>query len=158
MSVTITSTDNVKVTFSLKAALMSQFINDMLSDHEHDQNITLSSGIIPFDAETLQLVAEYCEHHKENPPGEIEKPLKNGSLKESVPEWDFNFINIQFEKLKVLATASNFLNIVGLVQLSCAQLCQLIRNLDSNKIRAMFSIENDLSTKEVNEIIANETY
>ena len=43
-------------------------------------------------------VIDYCKYHKDNPPEEIQKPLKSTNLVEcGVSEWDSEYVNIEQE-------------------------------------------------------------
>ena len=48
-------------------------------------------------------VIDYCKYHKDNPPEEIQKPLKSTNLVEcGVSEWDSEYVNIEQEALPVV--------------------------------------------------------
>ena len=43
---------------------------------------------------------EYCNHHQDNPPEEIQKPLRSAQLMEcGVTQWDNEYVNIEQEIL-----------------------------------------------------------
>ena len=77
----------------------------------------------------LAKVIEYCKHHKDNPPADIRKPLKDTNLNNcGVSEWDTEFVNIDHEILFDLVSAANYLDIESLLDLACANVVTMMRH------------------------------
>ena len=51
-----------------------------------------------------------------------------------------------------LITASNYLDIKGLMELTCARVASLIKGKSPEQIRSMFGIENDFTPEEEEKI------
>lgn len=47
----------------------------------------------------LKKVTQYMKYHYENPPKEIDKPLKSASMNEVVSQWDADFVDVEQEIL-----------------------------------------------------------
>ena len=80
-------------------------------------------------------VVEFCEHMKEHPPPEIEKPLSSTDLSQVVDEWHASFVNVDQEMLFEVVMAANYLDIKPLLELSCAKVASLIKGKSVQEIR-----------------------
>jgi S-phase kinase-associated protein 1 len=141
-----------------EAAKMSGLIKDMLEDQaEGDQTIIPVPNVT---GRTLKYVVEYMEHHHNNRPETIEKPLK-GKIDDVISEWDkaFLFTDLvkdhdekQHELLIDVIMAANFLNVKDLLDLTCATVASMIKGKTPEQIRALFNIENDFTPEEEEKI------
>lgn len=141
---------NKQFKVSLEAAKMSLLLRDMLEDSEGKENII---PVPDTSSETLELVLEYMEHHVNHPAKVLERPLKS-SIEELVDKWDYEFLH---EKLHLnsghgllfeVMQAANFLNINGLLDLTCGCVASMTRGKTAEQIREMFKIENDFTANE----------
>ena len=97
---------------------------------------------------------DYCKYHKDNPPEEIQKPLKSTNLVEcGVSEWDSEYVNIEQEAhyavswefselafgevLFELILAANYLDIKSLLDLTCAKVASMIKGKNTEEIRIL---------------------
>ena len=76
---------------------------------------------------------------------EIEKPLKSANMAEVVSEWDATFVAIEQEMLFELILAANYLEIKGLLDITCFAVSEMIKGKTAEQIRAEFNIVNDLN-------------
>jgi S-phase kinase-associated protein 1 len=68
-----------------EVACMSQLVKTMVEDSGADEEIPLPN----VKTAILGKVLDYCKFHKDEPPAEIQKPLKSANLAEcGVREWD----------------------------------------------------------------------
>ncbi len=58
--------------------------------------------------ETLKKVVAYLTYHADNPPKEIEKPLKSVNMNEVVSQWDADFVSVPQETLFELILVGTF--------------------------------------------------
>lgn len=150
---TSTNTDNFKVkvvtsdnkTFEIerKVAFVSKVIENVVQASSPDEVIKLDL----VDGATMEKVLEFCEHYKDEAPLDIEKPLKSELIK-AVPLWDYNFINIPNDELMRLIMAANYMDIVPLSILGCAQIASKIKGRPVEQIRKEFNIVNDFTPEE----------
>jgi len=129
-----------------EVAMMSNLLKSMIDDSGCvDEEIPLpnvKSGI-------LQKVIDFCKHHREQPPDEIQKPLKSNILLEcGVSEWDNDFVSLEQEILFELILAANYLDIKSLLDLTTAKVASLIKGKTPEEIRQQFNIANDFSPEE----------
>ena len=67
-----------------KVACKSNLVKNNFEDLVTEEDIPLPN----VKSVILQKVIEYCEHHRDDDPPEIEKPLKSAFLQEVVNPWD----------------------------------------------------------------------
>ena len=99
-------------------------------------------------ATVLQKVIEFCEHHKEDPMTEIEKPLKSQNMADVVQKWYADFCDIEQVILFELILAANYMDIKPLLDLTCATVASMIKGKTPEEIRTTFHISNDFSPEE----------
>lgn len=141
---------------TLTAARLSETINDMLSTLGCDPKDLNENNAIPVanvDAVMLKKVIEWCEHHETDAKQE-EKAAKEEKQNDEISEWDQNYFKIDAETLSQLIRAANYLNINGLIDLSCKVVANMIKGKTPEQIRQIFNITNDISPEEDQQIIA----
>ncbi|CAE7268978.1 RAD5B [Symbiodinium necroappetens] len=128
-----------------EVATMSTLIKNMVEDSGTDEEIPLPN----VKTAILSKVIDYCKYHKDNPPEEIQKPLKSTNLVEcGVSEWDSEYVNIEQEVLFELILAANYLDIKSLLDLTCAKVASMIKGKNTEEIRKQFNIVNDFTPEE----------
>ena len=128
---------------------MSILIMDMVEDCDATEEIPLPN----VNSATLSLVIDYCNHHKDKPPEEIEKPLKSKNLVEhGVSAWDAKFVDIEQELLFELILAANYMDIKSLLDLTCAKVASMIKGKSPEEIRQTFNIVNDFTPEEESKV------
>lgn len=96
----------------------------------------------------LNRVVQYLRYHQDNPPREIEKPLKSPNMSEVVEQWDADFVDLEQEQLFDLIIAANFLDIEPLLDLTCAKVASLMKGKTPEQIRKALNIQPDLTQEE----------
>jgi S-phase kinase-associated protein 1 len=106
------------------------------------------------DTEELALVHEYMEHHKGVEPPIVERPLKAKIMSENVKDpWDATFIDRLGKDPECaddvirLCTASNYLEILSLLHLSCAKVASLIKGEPLEKMKKLLEMEEEEEAK-----------
>jgi len=138
------SAENEKVTISKKVALMSELVKTMAEGDKEESEIPLPNVKAP----VLKKVTQYMKYHHDNPPKEIDKPLKSASMNEVVSQWDADFVDVDQELLFELILAANYMDIKPLLDLTCAKVASLIKGKTPEQIRKTFSIQNDFTPEE----------
>ena len=135
----IISSELIKVPIKLKAAMISNLIRNYIKDYPNAElylkNIRHSIII---------KIKEYLEHYTHNIPKKIEMPLPNKDFKDCIDEWDYDFINCDTETILELMVAANFLDINSLLYLTSAKIASLIKGKNSEEIRRVLNMENDI--------------
>jgi S-phase kinase-associated protein 1 len=126
-------------------ACMSQLVKNMVEDSGADEEIPLPN----VKTAILGKVLDYCKFHKDEPPAEIQKPLKSANLAEcGVREWDVEYVDVEQEILFELILAANYLDIKALLDLTCAKVASMIKGKTPEEIRKQFNIVNDFTPEE----------
>ena len=91
--------------------------------------------------------------YRDNPPPEIEKPLRSNNLSDVTTPWYSEFVNLDQEILFELILAANYLDIKSLLELSCAKVASSIKSRSIPEIRKYLNIENDFTPEEEAQIM-----
>jgi len=132
----------------LEVAKMSELVKSMIDDNTDDDEEVTEIPLPNVKAQILKKVIEYCQHYKEEPMNEIEKPLKSSEMSEVVQKWYADFINVEQPILFELILAANFMDIKPLLDLTCATVASMIKGKTPEEIRRTFNITNDFSPEE----------
>jgi len=98
----------------------------------------------------LAKVIEYCRYHVEAVrKGADDKPLKS---EDDVKAWDAEFVKVDQATLFDLILAANYLNIKGLLDLTCQTVANMIKGKTPEEIRKTFNIKNDFTPEEEEEV------
>lgn len=88
-----------------------------------------------------------------NPPSMLAEEEFGPQCFEAFPQWDRDFINPLSPKALVeLVRAANYLDVIGLLNLGCIKLAQIISGKTIEQVREMFGIRNDFSGDEEEQI------
>eukprot|EP00979_Chaetoceros_neogracilis_P013708 scaffold4020_cov234-Chaetoceros_neogracile.AAC.9 len=132
----------------LEVAKMSELVKSMIDDNTDDDEEVTEIPLPNVKAQILKKVIEYCQHYKEEPMNEIEKPLKSSEMSEVVQRWYADFVNVEQPVLFELILAANFMDIKPLLDLTCATVASMIKGKTPEEIRRTFNITNDFSPEE----------
>ncbi|OAY57588.1 SKP1-like protein 1B isoform X1 [Manihot esculenta] len=138
--ITLKSSDGELFEVDEAVALESHIIKHAIEDVGADDSIPLPN----VTSKILAKVIEYCKKHVETP-----KPDANHELN----TWDAEFVKVDQATLFDLILAANYLNIKGLVDLTCQTVADMIKDdLTPEEIRKTFNMMNDLTPEEVEEV------
>ncbi|MBA0868610.1 hypothetical protein Goshw_016218 [Gossypium schwendimanii] len=125
-------------------ALESQTIKHMIEDDCADNGIPLPN----VTSKILSKVIEYCKKHVEASKSED----RSGSLDDDLKTWDADFVKVDQATLFDLILAANYLNIKGLLDLTCQTVADMIKGKTPEEIRKTFNIKNDFTPEEEEEV------
>lgn len=77
------------------------------------------------------------------------KPAKS---EDEVKAWDLEFVKVDQATLFDLILAANYLNIKGLLDLTCQTVANMIKGKTPEEIRKTFNIKNDFTPEEEEEV------
>jgi len=140
----LVSQEEEKFTVPKKVAMMSELVKTMAEGDKEENEIPLPN----VKANVLNKVVQYMRYHAENPPKEIEKPLKSANMAEVVSQWDADFVDVDQEMLFELILAANYMDIKPLLDLTCAKVASMIKGKTPEQIRKTFNIQNDFTPEE----------
>ena len=129
-------------------ATMSVLVKSMIDDSGVEEDIPLPN----VKKAVLEKVIEFCQHHKEEPLADIEKPLKTNNIKDVVSQWYGEFVDVKIEELYEIILAANYLDIKPLLEVTCAAVAAMMKGKSIEEIRELFNIENDFTPEEEEQI------
>ncbi|URE32496.1 SKP1-like protein [Musa troglodytarum] len=133
------SSDGDEFEVDVAVAMESQTIRHMIEDDCFENGVPLpnvTSGI-------LAKVIEYCRKHVD-----AASKLPDEELK----AWDADFVKVDQATLFDLTLAANYLNIKGLLDLTCQTLADMIKGKTPEEVRKTFNIQNDFTPEEEEEV------
>ncbi|XP_022135870.1 SKP1-like protein 1B [Momordica charantia] len=123
-------------------AVESQTIKHMIEDDCADNVIPLPN----VNSAILAKVIEYCKKHVETD----DKDSK--AVDDSLKTWDAEYVKVDQNTLFDLILAANYLNIKGLLDLTCQTVADMIKGKTPEEIRKTFNIKNDFTPEEEEEV------
>ncbi|KAI5010133.1 hypothetical protein ZWY2020_012270 [Hordeum vulgare] len=156
--ITLKSSDGEEFDVDKTVAMESQTLRHMIEDECADNAIPLPN----VNSKILSRVIEYCKQHVQARP----KPADSGAADASsssapaaapaptvdMKNWDAEFIKVDQATLYDLILAANYLDIKGLLDLTCQTVADMIKGKTPEEIRKTFNIENDFTPEEEAEI------
>ncbi|XP_030937838.1 SKP1-like protein 1A isoform X2 [Quercus lobata] len=148
--ITLRSSDGEAFEVEEKVATESQTIKHMIEDDYSEIPLpNVTSNI-------LTLVIEYCKKHVEA--ADPVPETSNSSLTEKTHDdpltaaWDAEFVKVDQSTLFDLIVAANYLNIKGLLDLTCKTVANMMKGKTPQEIRDTFHIKNDYTPEEEEEV------
>ena len=131
-------------------ACMSNTIKTMLEDldiaDDDDEVIPLPN----VKSKTMKLVLKWAEHHKNDPAPDDDDNKEKRT--DDISSWDKYFLNLDQVDLFELILAANYLDMKGLLDVTCKTVANMIKGKSSEEIRKKFNIKNDFTEEEEEQI------
>jgi S-phase kinase-associated protein 1 len=143
--VKLMSSDSQMFDVDEEVALESVTVKNLIEDSGADEAIPLPN----VSGKILSKVIEYCKYHVEANKKTEDKPNKS---EEEVKAWDTEFVKVDQATLFDLILAANYLNIKGLLDLTCQTVAGMIKGKTPEEIRKTFNIKNDFTPEEEEEV------
>ena len=147
------SSDGKIVEISKKVASKSSLLKGIIEDFPGDDEFPINqvSGSI------LEKIKEYLVHYQDEQPKKIEIPLKSNDFKQCVPEWDYNYLGEDMDLIFNLVSASNYMDIKSLMELTSAKLGSKIKGITSELVKKEFEIS-ESTKEEMDQILSLKKY
>ncbi|KAK3120084.1 hypothetical protein QOZ80_9AG0681320 [Eleusine coracana subsp. coracana] len=157
--ITLKSSDGEEFEVEEAVAMESQTIRHMIEDDCADNGIPLPN----VNSKILSKVIEYCNKHVHAAAaaakaGADDAGANNSSASttaasgEDLKNWDADFVKVDQATLDECNIAANYLNIKGLLDLTCQTVADMIKGKTPEEIRKTFNIKNDFTPEEEEEI------
>ncbi|XP_047080764.1 SKP1-like protein 1 [Lolium rigidum] len=157
--ITLKSSDGEEFEVEEAVAMESQTIRHMIEDDCADNGIPLPN----VNSKILSKVIEYCNKHVQaakpagadgaaSAPGAGVDGAAAPAPAEDLKNWDAEFVKVDQATLFDLILAANYLNIKGLLDLTCQTVADMIKGKTPEEIRKTFNIKNDFTPEEEEEI------
>ncbi|KAK9126356.1 hypothetical protein Scep_015202 [Stephania cephalantha] len=138
--ITLLSSDKEQFIVDEAVAIQSQTIKHLIEDTVPDED-----GIpLPVvHSRILAKVMEYLIKHANY------KPDNDAAAKEEFKNWDVKFLGkLDNKTLFDLILAANYLDIKGLLDLTCQAVADWMKGMSVEEVRELFNIENDFTPEE----------
>jgi len=152
--VKLSSSDNEVLDVNTDVIKLSNTIKTMLEDLGDGDEEGGEQETIPLpnvNGSILKKVLQWCQYHKDDPP-----PLEEDDNKEKrtddIPSWDQEFLKVDQGTLFELILAANYLDIKGLLDVTCKTVANMIKGKTPEEIRKTFNIKNDFTPEEEEQI------
>uniref|UniRef100_M8BFL1 SKP1-like protein n=1 Tax=Aegilops tauschii TaxID=37682 RepID=M8BFL1_AEGTA len=119
----------------------------MIEDDCADNGIPLPN----VDSKILSKVIEYCKKHVQANASSSTSTAAPAPA-EDLKSFDADFVKVDQATLFDLILAANYLNIKGLLDLTCQTVADMIKGKTPEEIRKTFNIKNDFTPEEEAEI------
>ncbi|CAN6277251.1 unnamed protein product [Urochloa humidicola] len=148
--ITLRSSDGEEFEVEEAVAMESQTIRHMIEDDCADNGIPLPN----VNSKILSKVIEYCNKHVHaaKPADDAAAAADAPAAGEDLKNWDAEFVKVDQATLFDLILAANYLNIKGLLDLTCQTVADMIKGKTPEEIRKTFNIKNDFTAEEEEEI------
>lgn len=153
-TIKLQSSNGEEFDVDLEVAMLSQTIKNM-EEQFGVQNGEDSDEAIPLQnitSSTLKKVIDWCTYHKDDAIFFEDDDDHRDKRTDDIPEWDKNFLQVDKATLFDLIKAANFLEIKGLLEVTCKTLANMIKGKTVEEIRKTFDIENDFTPEEEEKI------
>lgn len=140
-------TFDVDIAIAKQSGTISTMLEDLGVDEEDDDPVPLPN----VSAMILKKVITWCKHHKDDPP----KPEDEENMEkrtDDIDSWDQDFLKVDQGTLFELILAANYLDIKGLLDVTCKTVANMIKGKKAEEIRKTFNIKNDFTPEEEEQI------
>jgi S-phase kinase-associated protein 1 len=103
------------------------------------------------NAAILKKVIAWCTQHKDDtPPPEDDENREKST--DDISTWDMEFLKVDQGTLFELILAANYLDIKGLLDVTCKTVANMIKGKTADEIRKTFNIKNDFTPAEEEQV------
>jgi len=150
-AIRLQSSDQELFTVDVQIARCSLTIKTMLEDLGMEEG---EEEIIPLpnvNSAILRKVILWATHHKDDAP--ITEDDENKEKRtDDISSWDADFLKVDQGTLFELILAANYLDIKGLLDVTCKTVANMIKGKTPEEIRKTFNIKNDFNPAEEEQV------
>ena len=136
----LVSSEGTKFNILADRAKISELIKTAYDEEAEDgQELPLPNLTTPI----LDALVKFMNQYATDPMTPVEKPLKSQSLRDTIQEFYWQFVNVPQEQIFELMLAANYLDLKPLLELTCAAIALKIKGRTPEEIKAEFNIGAD---------------
>lgn len=151
-TITLTSSDNERFETDIQVAKCSGTIRTMLDDLGVDDSDNNAPVPLPnVNSAILKKVLQWANYHKDDPISSDEDENKEKRT-DDISSWDADFLKVDQGTLFELILAANYLDIKGLLDVTCKTVANMIKGKLPEEIRKTFNIKNDFTPAEEEQV------
>ena len=137
----------VDVVIATQCVTIKTMLEDLGMDEEDEEVVPLPN----VNAAILKKVIQWATYHKDDSP--LTEDDKNKEKKTGdISSWDADYLKVDQGTLYELILAANYLDIRGLLDVTCQTVANMIKGKTPEEIRKTFNIKNDLTPAEEDQI------
>jgi len=137
----------VDVEIAKQSVTIKTMLEDLGMDEEEDEPVPLPN----VNAAILKKVIQWCTYHKDDPPPPEDDENKEKRT-DDISSWDAEFLKVDQGTLFELILAANYLDIKGLLDVTCKTVANMIKGKTTEEIRKTFNIKNDFTPAEEEQV------
>lgn len=141
------SSDGLIFNTETQIAKCSGTIKTMLDDLGVDEG---EEEVVPLpnvNSTIMRKVLQWATYHKDDPQLADDDENKEKRT-DDISSWDADFLKVDQGTLFELILAANYLDIKGLLDVTCKTVANMIKGKTPDEIRKTFNIKNDFTTQE----------
>ena len=131
----------------VEIAKMSETIKTLLEDSCLDDDDEEPIPLPDVNAAILRKVIEWSIHHKDDPPPAADEENREKRT-EDIEPYDQEFLKVDQGTLFELILAANYLDIKGLLDVTCKTVANMIKGKTPEEIRKTFNIKDEFTAEE----------
>ena len=141
------SSDSEIFEVDVEIAKMSETIKTLLEDSCLDDDDEEPIPLPDVNAAILRKVIEWSIHHKDDPPPAADEENREKRT-EDIEPYDQEFLKVDQGTLFELILAANYLDIKGLLDVTCKTVANMIKGKTPEEIRKTFNIKYEFTAEE----------
>ncbi|KAI2810960.1 hypothetical protein RDWZM_002203 [Blomia tropicalis] len=145
------SSDEEPFEVDVDIARMSITLRTMLDDLGIEEDDGEPIPVQNVNSSILRKVIQWCTYHKNDPPTPDDDEQREKRT-DDIPSWDADFLKVDQGTLFEIILAANYLDIKGLLDVTCKTVANMIRGKTPEEIRKTFNIKNDFTPQEEEQI------
>lgn len=153
-NIKLQSSDDEIFEVDVEVARMSVTLRTMLDDLGIEEDDGEPIPVQNVNSSILRKVIQWATYHKNDPPTPDEDDNREKRT-DDISSWDADFLKVDQGTLFEIILAANYLDIKGLLDVTCKTVANMIRGKTPEEIRKTFNIKNDFTPQE-EEVIRRE--
>ena len=152
-NIRLQSSDQQICEVDVEVAKKSETIKTMMEDLGIEETADIEE-VVPLPnvtAPILKKVTQWAVQHKDDPPPPPEED-ETKQRSADVSDWDKEFLQVDQGTLFELILAANYLDIKGLLDVTCKTVANMIKGKTPEEIRKTFNIKNDFTPSEEEQV------
>merc|ERR1719488_417530 len=135
----------VDVEIARQSVTIKTMLEDLGMEEDEDEVVPLPN----VNAAILKKVIQWSTYHKDDPPPPEDDENKEKRT-DDISSWDSDFLKVDQGTLFELILAANYLDIKGLLDVTCKTVANMIKGKTPEEIRKTFNIKNDFTPPKKN--------
>ncbi|RWS07785.1 S-phase kinase-associated protein 1-like protein [Dinothrombium tinctorium] len=150
-NIKLKSSDNEIFEVDVEIAKASVTIKTMLEDLGMDEDDDEAVPLPNVNSTILKKVIQWATYHKDDPPPPEDDENKEKRA-DDISSWDADFLKVDQGTLFELILAANYLDIKGLLDVTCKTVANMVKGKTPEEIRKTFNIKNDFTPAEEEQV------